>query len=1165
MDYGKYSYTNSRLKRILDEEDPPFKYQRLFYQFNDDKQRGNNYNDYHEDEYDASEITEQNYKNISATSVYKKLQVLDIRDRIIRMSATKKTKNINVDDIKPMEGTCIDMCPERERLMRIHSNMVSQFECKQIDLKLEPVFELMVKQYTRSSADQANPLPHELRPTPVLVKTMNYMLYNIIHPIETNIEQDLLLWYDFCWDRLRAIRKDIVQQNLQNVNVITILEQIGRFHIACYDLMLGYSGFDIKLNTENLNNCIQMLIPMYKESDVKCPNEAEFVAYELLMHLGNPQFHTAYGLLPTRLKQTPQVRFCIEAHTIYLHSSDCIEFFKLLNYTTYMNCSILQRVIPNIRYNSIKMMNMSFTTIKHVHKLDIKHIMEKLCFDNIQSAYEFCNEVQLNCDEHSVDLSRNVPIRIPEHRRQQVQESLITQKRQNLTCLISGVEHLPDDVKIEPVQSSFTNNDRFIDFANNDFDNDNNGGNDGNDNNDESMIMDINHHHHLNSQNKNNYYPFGTTLESFSFKTQYNLLHSTTPAETAENVNNFTFTSELPKTPTCFAQPDQTSSFNFDTPLKSHKLIIHNDNSNSAQSSKSSTGNSFVPNSSQSSFVSSTQDLKNSENEISSSSDKSTGSTEENIQYEELTERQKILAETYFRKWQSKIDRKSQSIEEVFADSDLFNSECISSLSSSSDEESVSYDDNSLQENTDIREELEEWLHRQHLLAEKYFYIWLKKVLRRRRKYEMEAVLGMPWSMFMQVHGTPEGVTQSGRFRHISDRMESKTPIAPPLVYNRTKQDDISLNVADIFAKNVLDSNKDKLFGNKIFWKLAVNYGSWPDQYCIQDKVQAIIYGTTGFSNMQVQSIYTNYNTYLIKSVQSYSGLQDWKKSGLNACLIFTNTNKEDIETFFKRLESILQSTPNAIPCVLVFSSNSNKDMIKDYRWVLDAYQEKEHINNYTVYTWDGPKTILEAIEFFSLNYIDHAPGMRTENLFYNLLNFAQSFYLKVRTLLPEDEPNTIIEKYNQYLDLYIGRLGRENEELKYLAPEFISYYTRNPDKFVIERSNFNIKPFVELLNGSHLTPYESWPPQNVDDLIEYVKSMCQITNRRCWCLDILQMLQLNRKSDLEHCLLNANWYETIEMWIQGALEKCTATHDDFTVFYIGDPIAEVLKIVFPD
>lgn len=1138
MGDGKFNGTNSRMKRTTHDEDkafkdePPFKSQRLHQLFNDDQ----HFQSPTDSQFENTEVTEHNYDRISATTVYKKLQVLEIRDKILRTSSTLPNKEINVDEIKPMEGTCQDMCPEKERLLRIHGNMVSQFECKMIDSKLEPVFEMMVKQYARSSADQANPLSQELRPTPILVKTMHYMLKNIIYPIESNIEQDLASWYDFCWDRLRAIRKDIVQQNLQNSEVVTILEQIGRFHIACYDLMLGYTGFDIKLNTENLNNCIQMLMPMYRDSEHQCPNEPEFVSYELLMHLGNPQFHTAYDLLPIHIKQSPQVRFCINANTIYLQSSDCKEFFNLLKSTTFMNCCILQRVIPSIRYNNIKMMNMSYTTVKRVYKLEMEHFMEKLCFDDIQLAKEFFSDIQLQYKEKYVYLSHNLAICAPELRRQK-QEFIISEKRQNLTYLISGIESMPD-VIVTPVHSSFDINDRFYDDVNNEVNKDLN-----NEISDSQMVIDT--YSLINSKDDAN-----------------RQLFSTTPIQTTD-LEIPTFTFNIPKFsfPTQIQKPVTKFETKWNPPTK---LSTFQDNFSSDQSNI--TSNSLVTSNIRSLPVTITQVVSMKppcqiSMNISPIQSHPKINFKEKLDVMQSIEHRNNLTKKYFCKWQDYVNcKKSMYIEEMFAHGDLFHSECISSLSSSpSSIKSPSYVD----EVVEIQEEPKEWLNKQYILAEKYFYIWLRKVLRRRRKIEIDPVCSLPWSVFMQVHGTPKE-TLPVTIKDLKSKRQLKIPIHHPLS-NNSAEHDISVQMANIFVKNVKEMNKDGSVGKKIFWKLAVNYGDTPEPYCIEKKVLTIIYGKLGFCNNQIQTIHTDCNAYFIKTVHSCIGQFNWTNNGLNATLIFTNTDKEDVETLFKRVDSILQSTPTAIPLVMIFSSRSNKDCIKDYEYVLDGYKENEYINNYSVYMWEGPKTILESIEFFSKNYVDFTPGTRTEKLYYNLLNFSQHFFVKVRCILSDDNPNTIIEKYNQCLDAYIKRLGRSNQILTNLAPDLVPYYTQNPDEFSKEHSNLNLKYFEDLLNSAHLLPYESWPPENVDDLIDYVKNMCRLSNRRSWCLDILQMLQLYRKADLEHCLLNASWYEPIEMWIEGTLEKCSSAQNDFTVFYNGDPIKDVLNMIFPD
>lgn len=1089
-------------------DEPPIKSQRLYLPYNDDQLSqeliiidSNNEN---------SEITEHNYEKIIATTIYKKLQILEIHDRVLRSITTENTKQVNVDEINAMKGTCLDMCPEKERLWRIYRNMVSQFECKIIDSKLEPSFEIMVKQYARSSADQANPLPHELRPTNVLVKTMNYLLKNIIYPIESNIEQDLLNWYDFCWDRMRAIRKDIVQQNLQSIEVITILEQIGRFHIACYDLMLGYPGFDIKLNTENLNNCIQMLMPMYKDSDQQCPNETEFVSYELLMHLGNPQFHIAYDLLSTEIKKSSEVKFCIKAHTAYLQSCDCITFFKLLKSTSYMNCCILQRVIPSIRYNSLKIMNISYTTAKRIYKLEMEQLKKRLCFDNIQLTQEFCSELQIKSNDLFVDLSRKIELSVPEHRTQ-TQESIILQKRQNLTFLICGNQNLPD-VIINSVHSSFNNDDRFKlniniydEISDDEMETYSSLSNDDFSSNDSGQLS------------KNQVLTHNLEIPTYTFNLPNSILSSH-----VHSSNNLEITRKTPLTTIqdsslnqlnklqCFNSHDANNLTNTSTTKGSYELPFQL-HSNSIQLPYSNT-------------VIKKQQLPN------------------------LTESQIILAKKYVWKWKYYVNYRKSKYIDTFELDKSFQYDCDSSLSTSSTK--------SLNLICNIPEESKEWKRIHYLLAEKYFYIWLKKVLRKRRKIKIDPVNSIPWSVFIKVHGTPKETLSTLK---IKDNKHLKVHNNSMITY-----DDISIEMANMFVKNVIDAQKVELIDKKMFWKLAVNYGELSNSHILEKKVLAIIYGKTEFSNNQIQKIYTDYNINFIKSVQSCVGLHNWTKSGVNSILVFTNTIIEDIETLFKRVHIILESTPIAVPLFLIFSSSSDVNEMQNYELVLDSYSENGYINNYSISLWEGPKTILKAIDFFSKNYVNIVPGMRSEKLFYNLLNFAQPFFLKMRQLLPKENPNPIIEKYNQYLNAYIKRLSTDNYLLEYIAPEFISHYTQNAEEFSEKYSNLNLKFFKELLNDAHIQPFESWPPKNVNDLIDYVKNMCQVTNCRCWCLDILQMLNLNRNADLDECLLNFNWYEVIEMWIEGILQKCSVVQN-FTVFYSGNPITDVLKTIFPD
>jgi hypothetical protein len=65
---------------------------------------------------------------------------------------------------------------------------------------------LAVKQYSRSSAAQEEPLPHELRPPHVLRMTMDFLLAKVMDRCD-NKDENLGDWYHFLWDRTRGIRK----------------------------------------------------------------------------------------------------------------------------------------------------------------------------------------------------------------------------------------------------------------------------------------------------------------------------------------------------------------------------------------------------------------------------------------------------------------------------------------------------------------------------------------------------------------------------------------------------------------------------------------------------------------------------------------------------------------------------------------------------------------------------------------------------------------------------------------------------------------------------------------------------------------------------------------------------------------------------------------------
>jgi len=100
-----------------------------------------------------------------ANNASEKMSVLEARDKLMRL---KRHKQTNLATAVAVVGTCPDMCPEYERYFREETNQVTSLE---MDSNGRPDHNRMIKEYRRSGADQEEPLPHELRPTHVLIRS----------------------------------------------------------------------------------------------------------------------------------------------------------------------------------------------------------------------------------------------------------------------------------------------------------------------------------------------------------------------------------------------------------------------------------------------------------------------------------------------------------------------------------------------------------------------------------------------------------------------------------------------------------------------------------------------------------------------------------------------------------------------------------------------------------------------------------------------------------------------------------------------------------------------------------------------------------------------------------------------------------------------------------
>uniref|UniRef100_A0AC11D7G7 Minichromosome maintenance complex component 3 associated protein n=1 Tax=Ovis aries TaxID=9940 RepID=A0AC11D7G7_SHEEP len=332
-----------------------------------------------------------------------KYRLLDQRDRVMRQARVKRT---DLDKARTFVGTCLDMCPEKERYMRETRSQLSVFEVvpgtDQVD------HAAAVKEYSRSSADQEEPLPHELRPSAVLSRTMDYLVTRIMDQTGGGLRD----WYDFLWNRTRGVRKDITQQHLCDPVTVSLIEKCTRFHIHCAHFMCEepMSSFDAKINNENMTKCLQSLKEMYQDlrnKGVFCASEAEFQGYNVLLNLNKgdilrevQQFHPA-------VRNSPEVKFAVQAFAA-LNSNNFVRFFKLVQSASYLNACLLHCYFNQIRKDALRALNVAYTaSTQRSTVFPLDGVVRMLLFRDGEEATDFLNCHGLTVSDGCVELNRS--------------------------------------------------------------------------------------------------------------------------------------------------------------------------------------------------------------------------------------------------------------------------------------------------------------------------------------------------------------------------------------------------------------------------------------------------------------------------------------------------------------------------------------------------------------------------------------------------------------------------------------------------------------------------------------------------------------------------------------------------------------------------------------
>ncbi|KAI0764227.1 SAC3/GANP/Nin1/mts3/eIF-3 p25 family-domain-containing protein [Trametes elegans] len=182
-----------------------------------------------------------------------------------------------LDEAITMVGTCMDMCPRFERYRRERENNLDKWEVipgtKRVDHKRA------VKIYERAAGDKT--LPSDLRPPPVLKKTLDYLFHDLL------VREGFSQTYDFIRDRSRAVRNDFTMQHETGPLAMECHDRCARFHILALHLERDSPRFSVALEEQQLMNTLQSLKEFYEDQRgrYQSPTELEMRVYHRLIHI----------------------------------------------------------------------------------------------------------------------------------------------------------------------------------------------------------------------------------------------------------------------------------------------------------------------------------------------------------------------------------------------------------------------------------------------------------------------------------------------------------------------------------------------------------------------------------------------------------------------------------------------------------------------------------------------------------------------------------------------------------------------------------------------------------------------------------------------------------------------------------------------------------------
>lgn len=301
--------------------------------------------------------------------------------------------------MNPIIGTCQKMCPNKEMMWREKNKLLHSFEIQagtDFNPKADP--NKVIKQFTRSAAGKLEQSASDLRPSNVLLKTMDYLI-NTIVPL------DSVSWievYNFVDNRVQAIRQDITIQMIQDKNALVIYEKCVRFYIASSYILCEQpqSKFDQHLNSKQLSVCLEKVISLYQNFQSDAMNE--IISIQLSLNIShNENFYRSLGMIENFLNDH-LVKLTLRACISWI-DGNFIRFFAYIKKLPVILQICFFHQFGVIRRRALKVLSIAYSSL--TNQLPLEILSNWLCLSN-QNTIELCHIFNIKTDKKLIHFNK---------------------------------------------------------------------------------------------------------------------------------------------------------------------------------------------------------------------------------------------------------------------------------------------------------------------------------------------------------------------------------------------------------------------------------------------------------------------------------------------------------------------------------------------------------------------------------------------------------------------------------------------------------------------------------------------------------------------------------------------------------------------------------------